>query len=260
MQEHELEAQRVYAELFRHLELLAPGSPQTTLTVLDRMREWLPDEARIADFGCGAGAASVTLAAAMPRAHVIAIDTGASFVEQLLQRARRAGCADRIEARVGDMGLPGSAGIQPASLDLIWCAAAVYSIGWETALRVWPPFVRRNGCMAVSDLVWVNPPDRRPSASVALWQREYPPMRAASDIEALVAAAGWVVVDRFRQARSDWAAYYEPLRLRVATMRSTNEDVVARAILDGMQEEIDVFDSGDASFAYEFFLLRSADA
>lgn len=85
-------------------------------------------------------------------------------------------------------------------------------------------------------------------------------MRAASDIEALVRAAGWVVVDRFRQPRSDWAAYYQPLRQRVAAMRTTHEGVVARAILDGMQEELDVFDSGDASFAYEFFWLRSADA
>ncbi len=260
MHEHELQAQRIYEELFRDLELLAPGSTETTLAVLDRVRTSLPDDPVIADFGCGAGAAAVPLAVALPRAHLIAVDTGAAFVERLLQRARRAGCADCIEARVGDMGVPSSVGIQPASLDLIWCAAAVYSIGWETALRVWPPFVRRNGYIVVSDLVWVDPPDRRPAASASLWQREYPPMRAASDIEALVGAAGWVVVDRFRQPRSDWAAYYEPLRQRVAAMRTTTDAAVGRAILDGMQEEIDVFDSGDTSFTYEFFLLRSADA
>lgn len=259
--EGDAEVEETYAELFRGSTCLAPGSPATTRAVLAQAGPLLPAAPQVVDMGCGAGAAALVLAEALPAARVVAVDALASFVAGLNRRAQAAGLAGRLVARVGDMVEPAALGLQPGTVDLLWSAAAAYGVGVEAALAAWKPLLRPGGVLAFSELVWVAPESARSAAAVALWAREYPPMRHRDEVARLVDAAGLERIGGLLQPRSDWAAYYEPLRVRVAALRAAaRAGSSARAILDGMQEEIGVFDAGDESYAYEFFLARRANA
>ena len=117
-----------YARLVAGLEQLGPGSTATRLEVLRRLVPQLPPAPRIADMGCGAGVATLDLAAALPTAQITAIDTHAGFLEALRAKAATSASITTLEA---DMAAPPLA---PASLDLVWCESAIYGVGRKVAL------------------------------------------------------------------------------------------------------------------------------
>jgi SAM-dependent methyltransferase len=258
--EQQADEVQVWEELFRGLICLAPGSPATTRAVLAQVGDSLPAASLVVDMGCGAGAAALVLAEELPAARIVAVDLLEPFVAAVRARAQAAGCADRVVAHVGDMAAQATIGLQPGTVDLLWSVAAAYSIGVEAALAAWKPLLRPGGLLVFSELVWVAAEADRSAAATALWAREYPAMRHRDEIERTVDASGLERIGGCRQPRSDWDAYYGPLRPRVADMRrAAPAGSAARAILDAMQEEIDVFDSGDESYAYEFFVARRPD-
>ena len=69
-----------YGKLFAGLDQLGPGSTATRQEVLGRLAPHLPPAPRIADMGCGAGAATFDLATALPTAQITAIDTHDGFL------------------------------------------------------------------------------------------------------------------------------------------------------------------------------------
>lgn len=82
--------------------------------------EWIPgaddiearleEGARVADVGCGAGVAAITLARAFPRSEVTGIDIHEPNVKRAERAAREAGVADRVSFRTADAtdDLPGT--------------------------------------------------------------------------------------------------------------------------------------------------------
>ena len=250
---------RVYEELFRGLTQFAPGSRETTHAVLEQVRGRLPAAPAVADMGCGVGASTLVLAKAMPRATIVAVDMYEPFLATLRELARLSGVGDRIDARLGDMVDVRSVALEPESLDLIWSEAAAYAVGVERALAAWTPLLKPGGLVVFSELVWSVAAALRPPAAVALWGREYPAMRMADEVEALVAAARLVSLGRRPVPRAGWEGYYGPLRARVAALRAkAAPDSAEAALLAGMQEEIDVFDEYGATFAYEFFVAEKS--
>ena len=249
----------VYAELFAGLERLGPGSRASTLAALACVGEALPRAPAVADMGCGHGAATTVLAAALPQARFMAVDLDERFVDAVRSAARSAGCGERVTAVAGDMGAPQSLGLAPASFDLIWAEASAYAIGVERALAAWKPLLRPNGRLVFSELIWTLPVAARPAQCAAFWRREYPAMGTGEDVANACARAGFEVLQRRRQPPSDWRAYYAPLRERVARMREHAEaGSVAAMVLAGMEEEIALFDEdGATSYAYEMFVTRT---
>jgi 2-polyprenyl-3-methyl-5-hydroxy-6-metoxy-1,4-benzoquinol methylase len=93
------------------------------------LHEWVPavpglaarllDGSRVADVGCGAGVAAITLALGFPRSRVHGFDLRPSDLQRARQAARTAGVADRVSFRQLDAteGLPGLSG----DYDLITC-------------------------------------------------------------------------------------------------------------------------------------------
>ena len=59
--------------------------------------------ALVADVGTGSGAIAVSLAVALPRAHVIATDTSADAVALARENARLLGLSDRVSIATGDL-------------------------------------------------------------------------------------------------------------------------------------------------------------
>ncbi|MCX5008182.1 class I SAM-dependent methyltransferase [Streptomyces sp. NBC_00638] len=87
---------------------------------------WLPVEAdprHLVDLGCGTGAGTFALLRRFPRAEVTAVDSSASHLRRLVEKATTAGLADRVhtvradlDAAWPDLGTP----------DLVWASASLH--------------------------------------------------------------------------------------------------------------------------------------
>ncbi|SOH92296.1 SAM-dependent methyltransferase [Monaibacterium marinum] len=225
----------------------APGSDETTLRALTLARA--QGDARIADMGCGPGAASLVALRALPEAQVIAIDHHAPYLETLEHRAAAAGLARRLETRVADMAAPR---IAAGSLDLILCEGAMYFMGIEAALHAWRPLLATGGRVVFSEVVWIK---RTVPEEARLFWMEYPEMTNRDGVRDRVAAAGWRVVDDFVQPREDWEVYLGPLGTRVEALRPEADETL-RGVLDGARQEVDLFARHSDAYAYAVFVVE----
>lgn len=182
-------------DLFLRLDRAGPGDAESLRWALGVAGT--PADARVLDAGCGTGADTGTLLAAVPQGQVTALDAAPAFV------ARAATTYPAVTAIVGDMEAP------PAGpWDLIWSAGAVYNIGVSRALEAWRGVLAPNGCVAFSDLRWTT--DTPPEEARAFWQAEGVSLTDATGLEAEVRAAGWRVKGARWVGRAGWAAYYDP--------------------------------------------------
>ncbi|MEE8603210.1 class I SAM-dependent methyltransferase [Euzebya tangerina] len=265
---------RIHAGLDRE----GPGSPESTLRALrltGLASSGTADSARsgpdpqmpgpghdrasgglsVLDLGCGPGAQTITLAEALPDAHIVAVDLHPPFIEEVERRAAAAGVADRVTAVVGDMTEPQA--VAPAPVDLVWSEAAAYSIGFDVALRAWREVLRPGGVLAVSEAVWAAP--TVPQVVSDFWTSEYPDMQPVQRRRAQALQAGYRRIGDFSLPPSDWEAYYSPLRDRVAELADPGDPGMSEAVA-AHEREFAVYDAGGPSaVGYQFFVLRRSD-
>ncbi len=250
-----------YEEIFRGLDQLGPGDEETTLAVLQRVRPFLPAEPVVADMGCGVGAAALVLARAMPTARVSAIDNHPPFVGRLRERAASKGLSDRLIALVGDMGDPQLCGLHAGSLHLIWAESSIYAVDREQALHAWRDLLLPGGCMVFSDVVWTASREARSPAAVAFWAQECPAMTDCGAVSRQLSEHDLRPIDEIETPRSAWSNYYDPLRTRIAAIRSSVEPTSTLGqVLATMDQEIALFDSDDRSYSSVFFIARKFDS
>jgi SAM-dependent methyltransferase len=241
----------LFFAIHRDLPREGPGEDASTLRALDRVRAITP-VARIVDIGCGPGMQTIALASASD-AHVTGVDTHVDYLEQLRTRAARARVSGRVHAlRASMFDLP----LQAAAVDLVWAEGAIYIVGFERGLREWRQLVRRDGCVAVTHLSWLtaDPPD----APRQFWASRFPAMATVEDNLRIAERCGYDVVDHFTLPESGWwNDYYRPLEQRLASLRATYaSDSRALAVLDGTQEQIDLFRGFPGVYGYVFYVLR----
>src|ERR1044071_8192306 len=93
---------QLFFEMFTGLPRQGPGDAASTRRALGLVPDVGPDT-RVLDLGCGTGSQTLVLAHGSP-ARFVAIDSHAPFVEELRHEARAHGLAERVDARVGDIG------------------------------------------------------------------------------------------------------------------------------------------------------------
>ncbi|MCL4817852.1 MAG: class I SAM-dependent methyltransferase [Vicinamibacteria bacterium] len=241
----------VFYEVFEALPRQGPGSRECTARALALCRG-LPAAPRIVDFGGGAGAQTLDLAA-LTDGTIEAIDALASLVERLARVVAERGLTARVRPVVGDMAQPSFA---PESVDLVWSEGAAYTIGIATALAAWQPLLRPGGHLAFSHVAWLR--DDPPAELRAYWQREYPEIAAPEATIALAREAGFEVVGHFPlPAAAWWDDFYTPMEARVRDLRAVHAaDAEALAVLDAIDEEIDMHRRFGEHYGYVFFVLR----
>jgi SAM-dependent methyltransferase len=240
-------ARDVFWKLHGGLAKQGPGSDATTARALSLVGA-LPPSPRILDLGCGTGRQSLALAR-LTGGRVSAVDVAAQSLATLRERASAVGLGERIETVQQSMG---ALDLGDRRFDLIWCESAVYTIGFDAALRAWRPLLAAGGALAISELAWLAPPP--PERALRFWAAGYPGMRAHEANVSALAAAGFALAGSFTLPDADWEdGYYAALARRIPTLRAQHEEPEARLVLDAAEEEIAVFREREGSFGYVFY-------
>lgn len=211
---------------------------------------------RIADIGCGTGAATRVLATALD-AQVTAVDLVADFLAVLEEEAARAGLSGRIETLAAPMeALP----FEPASLDAIWAEGAIYNMGFEAGVAAWRRFLKPGGVLAVSELTWLTA--TRPAALQAHWDAVYPEVDLASAKIAALERLGFAPLGYFALPERCWMdEYYTPLRRRFPAFLARHEgSEAAEAVVAAEEAEIALYERHRAFVSYGCYLARRVDA
>ena len=249
--EEKAHRKNVFFELFDGLPRQGPGDVESTKRAF-AMLTTLPSRPRILDIGCGPGAQSLELAQ-LSDGDITAIDTHESFLDELSERARHAGLADRITVRLESM-LEFPIGEPP--FDLIWAEGSIYVIGFERGLREWRRLLEDDGYIAVTHLSWLT--SNVPAEPEQFWVEEK--ILNVEENLRIMAESGYRAVGHFALPTSAWwNEYYIPLeeRLPGARMRYVG-DTIAQSLIDNIQKEINLYRDYSKYYGYEFYVMQKA--
>lgn len=237
-------------DLHAGLPRQGPGDDASTGRALSACRR-LPDAPKVLDIGCGPGAQTLTLARALPRADIVAIDIHAPFLADLRARAVAAGVAARVRTEAIDMN---ALAFPDRSFDLIWSEGAAYIMGFETALAAWRPWLKPGGYLGVTELVWLT--DAPPVEAQEFFRTEYPDMRTVAVAARRVEATGYELVERFVLPDSAWwTGYYGPLARKLPTMAEKyRDDAIGKAVVAAARQEIAIRRRFGGSYGYAFYV------
>jgi len=230
-----------------------PGSDEDTLRALDLARLESSAQLRVTDIGSGTGASTLVLARRLPNARITAVDLFPEFLEILDQRARAAGCSERIETLAGNMN---SLSFADDSLDLIWSEGAIYNMGFGLGLEAWRAFLRPGGVIAVSEITWLRPDP--PDEIRAHWDAEYPGIATATEKISVLERAGYDLLGYSVLPSSCWIEnYYEPTEKRIPGFLERNAArPEAAQLVDMERREADLYRRYRDSFSYGFYVAR----
>ncbi len=243
-------ALRALIELHRGLPRQGPGDGDFSRHLLALLPA-LPSSPRIADLGCGSGAAALLLAAHF-NCPVRAVDLSRAFLDQLEAEAQRRDLAHLIHIEEADIG---SLDWPDASLDLLWSEGAAYNLTFAGALRRWRPLLAAGGIAVVSELSWFT--DAPPPSAREYWRNAYAHIGTEACNAQRAAAAGFDVLGiRRLPAQAWWDHYYDPLARRIEALKPS-ADAVMRAVMLESEAEMALFRHCADSYGYAFYLLRA---
>jgi trans-aconitate methyltransferase len=234
---------KAFFELHRDLPREGPGEPADVAWAA--AQAGTPEDALLADVGCGPGADIESLLKVAPRGQVTALDKTPHFVEAARQRF---GSDPRVTVLRADM-----ARIRN-EYDLIWCAGAIYFLGVTEALSAWRKSLRRGGVVAFTEPCWFT--DAPSERARVLWE-QYGAMSDAAGIAERVTAAGYETLATRPLSRDAWEAYYSPLDARIAALRPEADGALA-AVLDEAEEEAACWRAHGDEFGYLLSVVRPA--
>lgn len=199
-------------DLFDGLDRCAPGDADSLRIAC----AGLAPTSQVLDAGCGTGADLPMLLALVPKGQVTAIDLAEPFIASI--RARY----PMVRAEVADMTHPPG-----GPYDLIWSGGAIYGPSVAKALTAWRSKLAPAGRVVFTDLV-LRTSTPAPEV-VSFFAAEGVPMRDAAALKSCVTAAGWRCRSCDLLPDRAWAAYYEPLELRLdgLTIDATTAGVAA---------------------------------
>jgi ubiquinone/menaquinone biosynthesis C-methylase UbiE len=244
---------QVFEALHRDLPQQGPGSDASTRRALALVPD-LPAQPEILDLGCGPGRQTLVLAQATG-GRITAVDVAPAFLAELTQRAQAAGVADRVTTRCQSLD---ALDLPDAAFDLLWSEGALYSVGFDRALRALRRLLRPGASLAATELTWLS--EDPPTTARRFWSEAYPAMRTREANRRAIEDAGYALETDFTLPDSDWwSGYYAELEPRIAPLRARCAgDAAAQAAFDAAQREIDLFRACSSAYGYVFFVMRRA--
>ncbi|WP_261817778.1 class I SAM-dependent methyltransferase [Vibrio gallicus] len=233
-----------------------PGSQQDTLLAAQLANLGANTALKIADIGCGTGAASIDLASNL-NCDITSVDFLPEFIQQLKSRANHAGVNHKITPLVADMAeLP----FENDSFDVIWSEGAVYNIGFETGIRDWKKYLKPYGKLIVSELTWLT--DERPDEINEHWNREYPEVATAGEKIRLLEQHGYKLLGYFPLDEASWIEqYYAPLQARYQSIKADypHRLPAIQRLIDENEQEIALYNKYKQFVSYGVFIAQKVD-
>lgn len=208
---------------------------------------------RVADIGCGTGAACLTLAENLT-ANITAIDLFPEFLQILEQRAKNRRLKGKINQLACSMDqLP----FEENSFDVIWSEGAIYNIGFEKGVSYFKHFLKSGGILAVSEITWLT--QKRPSELSAHWESEYSEISTAAEKIKILEDHGFIIKGYFPLPKNCWLEnYYHPLKKRFGDFIGRHANEEAQAIIDAERDEIALYERFGSYYSYGFYIAQKS--
>jgi ubiquinone/menaquinone biosynthesis C-methylase UbiE len=205
---------------------------------------------KIADIGCGTGAASMLLARSL-NAQITAVDFLPDFIDVLKTNTENAGLSNKIGPLVGSMeSLP----FDNEEFDVIWSEGAIYNMGFENGINDWKRFLKPGGLLVVSEITWTT--NDRPLEVEKYWQSEYPGIDTASSKISILENNGYSPVAYFILPEQCWLDnYYRPMQngfTEFIERNANNEN--AQKIVETEKKEISLYKKYKNYYSYGVYI------
>jgi len=233
-----------FEHVFEGIDLLGPGSIEDTLKAFDAIPL---QEGRLLDIGCGKGSSSLTLAE-NSQFMVTALDNdeySLSCLNEKLETLIKQNVPKTICASMSD--LP----FEKQQFDVIWSEGSAYIIGVSKALESWKQFIKPDGYLVISDLVWLtHSPDQE---ALDFWQENYADMSTVAERTKMMKNLGYHLVDTFKLSMKAWDNYLEPLKDKLE--RQPSITVKSKALFD-LNRELIIHQKYLGQYGYQIFVLK----
>ena len=230
------------------------GEPQTKraleLAGIDRSQPL-----KIADIGCGTGAASILLAREL-NAQITALDFLPQFLDELESRANNQGVGDCITTLNGSMD---TLSFSPEHFDVIWSEGAIYNMGFEAGVSSWKRFLKPGGKLVVSEMTWLTA--ARPSELQSYWEREYPEIDVASAKFSILEQHGFSPEGYFVLPPHCWLEnYYRPMQRRFDRfLEQHDQSEQAKAIVATERCEMALYEKYSDYYSYGVYVAKKCE-
>ncbi|MFX0206323.1 MAG: class I SAM-dependent methyltransferase, partial [Candidatus Hodarchaeota archaeon] len=207
---------------------------------------------KILDIGCFTGMKTIELAK-ISNGLIFALDVIQPYLDKLEENAQAEGVAENVEAMNKSMF---SLDFDNEYFDIIWCEGAIYFIGFENGLKEWRRFLKKNGYMVISELIWLkeDPPDTLKK----YWENEYPSMKSNEENLKIINNLGYTIVDWYILEEQEWWNPYTLLEKRIIELRKQySVDPKFLEFLDINQREIDIFRKYSEYYGYAFYIIQN---
>jgi ubiquinone/menaquinone biosynthesis C-methylase UbiE len=243
--------EELFYSIFEGLPRLGPGDNASTRKAFYSLPVF-SQHANILDIGCGTGIQTMELARLSP-CQILALDNHEPYLRSLSQRAREVKLDKKISTIKGDMhNLPFS----EAEFDLIWSEGSIYIIGFEKGLREWGKYLKPEGYLVVTELIWIH--DNPPQKAVEFWEKEYPSMQSDPVCKALINKSGFRLIRDFLLPKEAWwDQYYMPLEKKVIQLKKDfpNHQHIME-LLQLVEMEIQIYKDFNEYFGYAFYVMK----
>jgi ubiquinone/menaquinone biosynthesis C-methylase UbiE len=188
-------------------------------------------EPKILDIGCGSGIPTIELAK-LSNGEVIGIDTDQSSIDKLKRKISKEALSNRVEGinlSMFEMKFP------DGTFDIIWSEGAIRIIGFETALKQWRRFLKRNGYLVIHC-----------QTKYVVDSLSYIPKHGYSlkgDVQ--LPPDAW------------WTEFYQPLEEKISTLLhkyATSSN--ALQLLKQLQSEIIMVKKNPRNFRSSFYIMK----
>ena len=236
-----------FERIFDGLDRLGPGSADDALQALHALPV-VPGT--MLDIGCGRGT-NTRLLAEHTQGLITALDNDEYNLSCLRRALRHSAIEGQVRLLCASMTeLP----FVDLQFDALWAEGCAYIMGFDKALKSWRPFIRPQGFLAVSDLVWLT---EKPSpAASAYWRQNYPDMQTVEGRLSAIGKLGYRVLHSFPLSQHAWTNYLAPLREKIAGLSSQE---FSSSALSDIQKELDIHQQHLGEYGYQFFVLQKED-